>query len=1585
MQDILSELYQPFDSVAPYLLSQVCRVMDRHYDGDGIRFLQEFLLPTRALLLQLKEDSWLQLKHKPRDDGWPLCHHGNVVVHLCEVDREYLRQGDYYLYIKPNSPSSQSPAANNNPNSVTLTLQYLTSDGELEEIPVPASTFREVFTRRWLRDAITDILPPSPSSSAMDLSPSSEGNSNVLHPQRPLSSCLIAGELGLQRDEWRDIVQPPVMERRLSGRRSKAQRSRGGGNSSTSSNRSTNNGGAVQPGGGRKKPQEKQAGTREMRKPGSGLGSTSSDDGSGHKDARTSQLQLAQYMLEVNFELLHSQAVILTGSRDSRGGAILEVQGDSSVWMEAQYSLHDISKVIGYLFGIPREEVRARGLSVAVDARSAPKSAVEIIAESLQILEESYPGAIHQTTVLTDSDSVLSRFFTGYSKPRVNYKCEVVHSIDKLHQHVAANLLTKRFSGRFPYDHDSWVRFRMKLEPFISGCQSAAKFLFASMEDFTMTGTPQSASEINHAMETVRHKHQDIYQDARLAGLHTEGDGILMTLRNHEGPLALTEDFQDAMVCVSALFDQVHQACTQLDELADRRLTILNQRLQLAVFEEQTADVTEWMSKEGEIHLGQMKEEKAESLGSIHTIQKDFEKFYFTAMKHIGRGEDLLEDAQGLAEACETEQAGVREIARSLRHQLKLFTDRLEDKRRYIEDAGRLYTMLDKAYEWALDGMKFVAVLGHEKSNTREQCRIQLCTLEKYLRDNPPTTQDTFLEMCKLSKQLGKEQCIQQCDFAKRRCQETGDMIQEKIDKLHSVLRSPRGSFKLRMESVDRGRMSAQDRTLYERSSSATCEGVGSLGHQLKPIQSGAQDSEGPISKVELLRKGSRSAPPKQHRDSLHSNGSVDSGISVGEKILERGAVPMSPTSADSPSDFSVRQRKMAALIKPISEIVDTRSLEKLDEGYEEAETNAARRPSESAAHSVMEPKRSYSVMLSRKTEDDEDLSGEKQDRVCRKANMEDEFQLSDEETPEATETHWSPKDANRHIRKSVSQAPGTPLKLEEVSNAGPSGNKDHPNYRRMVLILDEMIQTEQDYVLALKYIIENYFPEMDRDDIPQGLRGQRSAVFGNLEKIYEFHDRHFLKALSHCQNDPLQVCHCFLQHKKGFGLYALYNKNKPRSDSLLADYGAFFRTKQRKIRDRMDLASYLLKPVQRLGKYALLLRDLIRECRPSDQELTSLKTAEEMVQFQMRHGNDLLAMDSIKDCDVDLHEQGELLRQGEFLVYRGHRKCVRHVFLFEDMILFSKTRRTARGHDMYHYKFSLKMTDIGMTENIGESGLKLEIWFRRRKTNDKAYTLHARSTSIKQAWTQDISKLLWRQAFRSKEARQAQLSSMGVGSKPCLDIKPNEDRINDRAINMRHRAPRMRNSIAITSFSPSQLLNPYTFSNLSLSSTNLSVSPTRMRRSITATAGATAAAAPHRRPISSELPLEERSGNTMPQSPISNLEDAFSRQSSDSGSVFNPEETSGSTEEQSGGTEEPSGGTEEPLGAMAEPSGGMEEPLGAMAEPSGGTEEPSGGTVEPSGGMEEQSGGTEQREVQCVTSPTTRKTIYCRLSFARV
>lgn len=113
--------------------------------------------------------------------------------------------------------------------------------------------------------------------------------------------------------------------------------------------------------------------------------------------------------------------------------------------------------------------------------------------------------------------------------------------------------------------------------------------------------------------------------------------------------------------------------------------------------------------------------------------------------------------------------------------------------------------------------------------------------------------------------------------------------------------------------------------------------------------------------------------------------------------------------------------------------------------------------------------------------------------------------------------------------------------------------------YRTLLLITREMIQTERDYVKSLDYIIDHYLPELLRDDIPQALRGQRNVVFGNVEKIYEFHNQHFLRELERCENNPLQIGRSFLRHEKKFYLYALYNKNKPKSDSLMSEYGSSF------------------------------------------------------------------------------------------------------------------------------------------------------------------------------------------------------------------------------------------------------------------------------------------------------------------------------------------------------------------------------------------------------------------------------------------
>lgn len=101
-----------------------------------------------------------------------------------------------------------------------------------------------------------------------------------------------------------------------------------------------------------------------------------------------------------------------------------------------------------------------------------------------------------------------------------------------------------------------------------------------------------------------------------------------------------------------------------------------------------------------------------------------------------------------------------------------------------------------------------------------------------------------------------------------------------------------------------------------------------------------------------------------------------------------------------------------------------------------------------------------------------------------------------------------------------------------------------------------------------------------------------------------------------------------------------------------------------------MDLSSYLLRPIQRISKYSLLLQDVLTltgSHRPKgaaqepllspavrgpsvhvpdltsseiERERAEIQAAADLVQFQMRHGNDLLTMDAIRECDVSSEKE---------------------------------------------------------------------------------------------------------------------------------------------------------------------------------------------------------------------------------------------------------------------------------------------------------------------------------------------------------
>jgi len=84
---------------------------------------------------------------------------------------------------------------------------------------------------------------------------------------------------------------------------------------------------------------------------------------------------------------------------------------------------------------------------------------------------------------------------------------------------------------------------------------------------------------------------------------------------------------------------------------------------------------------------------------------------------------------------------------------------------------------------------------------------------------------------------------------------------------------------------------------------------------------------------------------------------------------------------------------------------------------------------------------------------------------------------------------------------------------MTETPDSGPSEGEDEVTLavKKRRYVLQELVETERDYVRDLGEIVEGYMAVM-RDPnadipMPEDLRGGRDKIiFGNMEAIYEWH-----------------------------------------------------------------------------------------------------------------------------------------------------------------------------------------------------------------------------------------------------------------------------------------------------------------------------------------------------------------------------------------------------------------------------------------------------------------------------------------------
>ncbi|XP_067856601.1 pleckstrin homology domain-containing family G member 4B isoform X4 [Heptranchias perlo] len=1082
---------------------------------------------------------------------------------------------------------------------------------------------------------------------------------------------------------------------------------------------------------------------------------------------------------EVNLDLLQSGVAQLPGSRDKAGRAVIQICTHNVIWVNQSCPSTELTHLLLYYCTIPRKEVRELGLTILVDARRCPPAPA--LFKAFAALQVAIPNAINSVLVLVEREST----FRPERDPLVQY--EMVMSLKVLHKHIDGSQLTQEFSGTFPYDHNDWIRFHMKLEPFMMNCRGALIYLNNSINSLNLSKMPSTEQEVIDLINKHTRIMKCVLEDTRLVGLRLEGGAVLARIRKDE--FSNTDDYRDAMDTITMLYNQVDEEVHKLVILSNKCLQQLEILLELRKFEEGSSKIRHWAECEGEKYLVQM-DCLPHSLESLRQMQEEYNAFYSLAMQHYRRGMQLIKDAAHLNGQSHNELLYLEEKVEGFKQFLSNFISRLEKRRTDLDNVVNLHEFYETADQWVLHCNDYLRRLKVDEQITLEYSKAVVQSLERYHQEAIKFNAENFQKMNEMVLGLGSASELKQWNVHWVKCQQTRHLLEEVFSAAVRIHEGHSNDSATEARSEDEG-----PRTSGEFDT----EGSDELGDSLS--QRTADSMENGVWPDDAVHR------PECGQGFVPSECPVASGY---EESCQNANAPhkfgtTSPSSAPACGRFQGGG--------PFFEDAD---------GYA-ASSSAASCHSEPTRSPGPRHKKQPLKKIMRKTQSFELWQRESgHGEAGRHGNtgvyikglevvssvVADKNRISRTElkSPVLIRTHSLPTSSRSYY-------PHT----EEAKRTGSS---------KLQHIMDEMISTEREYVKSLGYIIDHYFPEMERIDLPQDLRGKRNIIFGNLEKLYDFHCQYFLKELEHCTNSPLRVSHCFLRHEEQFGMYALYSKNKPQSDTLLASHGnTFFKNKQQALGDKMDLASYLLKPIQRMSKYALLLKDMIKECsKTQEQELTDLQAAEEMVKFQLRHGNDLLAMDAIRGCDVNLKEQGQLTCQEEFIVWCGRKKYLRHIFLFEDLILFSKTKKIEGGYDIYIYKQSFKTAEIGMTENVGDSGLRFEIWFRRRKSQD-TYIFQASSSEVKLTWTSVIGKILWRQALRNRELRMQEMVSMGIGNKPFMDIKPSEAAISDRAIDyiMKGTESRTRATIAVSSFDHStSFKRPHsTISNSSTSSSS--------------------------------------------------------------------------------------------------------------------------------------------------------------------
>ncbi|CAF1137959.1 unnamed protein product [Rotaria sordida] len=304
-----------------------------------------------------------------------------------------------------------------------------------------------------------------------------------------------------------------------------------------------------------------------------------------------------------------------------------------------------------------------------------------------------------------------------------------------------------------------------------------------------------------------------------------------------------------------------------------------------------------------------------------------------------------------------------------------------------------------------------------------------------------------------------------------------------------------------------------------------------------------------------------------------------------------------------------------------------------------------------------------------------------------------------------------------------------------------------------------ELIETEKEYVKDLALIVEGYMNVIENDkDIkkPTGLIGRERVVFGNVQRIYEFHRDTFLPQLEQCIENPNTLGRLFTTNR--FSPYVRYCENKPRSEYLVSEYHDYFEEIRKKLGQKLLVSDLLIKPVQRIMRYQLLLKEILKSTERMGDESRAIRSALQVMIEVPQQANDMMNVGRIKDLPTNVHQLGELKLQDMLSVSdpisSKDSKDIekkfkeRRVFLFQQSMIFCDEipAKDKYSSPNYTYKYELKINKLQHKEFKRNKELFQFTLVEVDAGNTRRVMCQCKDDEQYELWVTNVNKVLQRQ-----------------------------------------------------------------------------------------------------------------------------------------------------------------------------------------------------------------------------------------------